>query len=164
MVSFYSSPLLSTILCEKDTPPLPVIPDQTEQISSETLTRLKVEWLKEVEDLAGDSKVSKKKDLPFLNNWSSSSGNIQSIDCLINDDTVIECLRSNMHEKDEVYLPFSFIQKYFDVTGTLDYSKDKPIFQFKQSYAKVRSKVVTTFIKSATGFSIWSVRLLPVTF
>ncbi|KAL7051549.1 hypothetical protein ACKWTF_004500 [Chironomus riparius] len=55
------------------------------------------------------------------------------IDCVINQEYSIGCRR----EGDEVYLPFSFIKKYFEVYGSLNTIDGITHFDWNHSYGKV---------------------------
>lgn len=55
------------------------------------------------------------------------------IDCVINQEYSIGCRR----EGDEVYLPFSFIKKYFEVYGSLSTIDGSTHFDWSHSYGKV---------------------------
>nr|KAG5710077.1 hypothetical protein BaRGS_030153 [Batillaria attramentaria] len=55
------------------------------------------------------------------------------VDCVINDEYPINCRR----EGSEVYLPFSFIQNYFEVYGKLETSDKYERLEFQHSNSKV---------------------------
>jgi heparosan-N-sulfate-glucuronate 5-epimerase len=55
------------------------------------------------------------------------------IDCVINQEYSIGCRK----EGDEVYLPFSFIKKYFEVYGSLNSIDGTTHFVWSHSYGKV---------------------------
>uniref|UniRef100_A0A3B1JQF2 heparosan-N-sulfate-glucuronate 5-epimerase n=1 Tax=Astyanax mexicanus TaxID=7994 RepID=A0A3B1JQF2_ASTMX len=57
----------------------------------------------------------------------------EQIDCLINEDVTIKGRR----EGDEVYLPFSWVEKYFDVYGRLVQYEGMERFEFSHSYSRV---------------------------
>ncbi|XP_052860948.1 D-glucuronyl C5-epimerase B [Anopheles cruzii] len=57
----------------------------------------------------------------------------EEIDCIINQEYAIGCRK----EGDEVYLPFSFLQKYFDVYGSLNVVDGSRRFDWTHSYGKV---------------------------
>ena len=57
----------------------------------------------------------------------------EEIDCLINDDVKIKGLR----EGSEVYLPFSWMEKYFEVYGKVVQYDGYDRFEFSHSYSKV---------------------------
>lgn len=57
----------------------------------------------------------------------------EQIDCLINEDVTIKGRR----EGDEVYLPFSWVEKYFDVYGRLVQFDGMDRFEFSHSYSRV---------------------------
>nr|XP_033775902.1 D-glucuronyl C5-epimerase isoform X3 [Geotrypetes seraphini] len=57
----------------------------------------------------------------------------EDIDCLINEDQTIKGRR----EGNEVYLPFSWIEKYFEVYGKIAQYDGYERFEFSQSYSKV---------------------------
>ena len=101
---------------------------EVQKPSKETIERLKQEWLAEQQrnsqQLLGDE--------PPNNNDLKS----QSIECLINDEATVQCLQSASNEND-VYMPFDFIQKYFDVSGKVSHYDGYNRFEFTQSYARV---------------------------
>lgn len=55
------------------------------------------------------------------------------IDCVINQEYSIGCRK----EGDEVYMPFSFIKKYFEVYGSLSSVDGMPHFDWNHSFGKV---------------------------
>uniref|UniRef100_A0A1B6CJP8 heparosan-N-sulfate-glucuronate 5-epimerase n=1 Tax=Clastoptera arizonana TaxID=38151 RepID=A0A1B6CJP8_9HEMI len=57
----------------------------------------------------------------------------EELDCNINGDYTISCRR----EGDEIYLPFSFLHKYFDVYGKLATYDGYERFEWSHSYSKV---------------------------
>lgn len=57
----------------------------------------------------------------------------QSIGCLINDEYSVSCRK----EGSEVYIPFSFLHKYFEVYGKVAYRDGKEVFDWQHSYSKV---------------------------
>ncbi|XP_035376617.1 D-glucuronyl C5-epimerase B isoform X2 [Electrophorus electricus] len=57
----------------------------------------------------------------------------EEIDCLINDDTTIKGRR----EGGEVYLPFSWVERYFEVYGKVAQYDGFDRFEFSHSYSKV---------------------------
>uniref|UniRef100_A0A3B1JJG0 heparosan-N-sulfate-glucuronate 5-epimerase n=1 Tax=Astyanax mexicanus TaxID=7994 RepID=A0A3B1JJG0_ASTMX len=57
----------------------------------------------------------------------------EEIDCLINDDVTIKGRR----ESGEVYLPFSWMEKYFEVYGKVVQYDGYDRFEFSHSYSKV---------------------------
>lgn len=60
----------------------------------------------------------------------------EEIDCLINDDHTIKGRR----EGNEVFLPFSWVEKYFDVYGKIAQYDGYDRFEFSHSYSKVYSQ------------------------
>lgn len=75
--------------------------------------------------------------LPKWNGKSNSGAHqtepTEEIDCFINQEYSISCRR----EGDEVYLPFSFLHKYFEVYGTLSSVDGVTRFDWAHSYGKV---------------------------
>lgn len=67
-----------------------------------------------------------KEDGRTANQWGD-------IDCQINGDFTIGCKRDG----EEIYIPFSFIHKYFEVTGKLATSEGTEKFEWSQCTAKV---------------------------
>ncbi|XP_023670947.1 D-glucuronyl C5-epimerase B isoform X2 [Paramormyrops kingsleyae] len=57
----------------------------------------------------------------------------EEIDCLINDDVTIKGRR----EANDVYLPFSWLEKYFEVYGKVVQYDGYDRFEFSHSYSKV---------------------------
>lgn len=57
----------------------------------------------------------------------------EQIDCLINEDVIIKGRR----EGGEVYLPFSWVERYFDVYGRLVQYDGTERFEFSHSYSRV---------------------------
>uniref|UniRef100_A0A147BGL5 heparosan-N-sulfate-glucuronate 5-epimerase n=1 Tax=Ixodes ricinus TaxID=34613 RepID=A0A147BGL5_IXORI len=57
----------------------------------------------------------------------------QDIPCIINDEYSVSCRR----EASEVYVPFSFLRKYFEVYGKLAYRDGKEVLDWQHSYSKV---------------------------
>lgn len=57
----------------------------------------------------------------------------EQIDCLINEEVTIKGRR----EGSEVYLPFSWVEKYFDVYGRLVQYEGMERFEFSHSYSRV---------------------------
>ncbi|XP_012690193.1 D-glucuronyl C5-epimerase B [Clupea harengus] len=57
----------------------------------------------------------------------------EEIDCLVNDDTTIKGRR----EGSDVYLPFSWMEKYFEVYGKVVQYDGYDRFEFSHSYSKV---------------------------
>ena len=57
----------------------------------------------------------------------------EEIDCLINDESIIKGRR----EGGEVYLPFSWMEKYFEVYGKVVQYDGYDRFEFQHSYSKV---------------------------
>lgn len=57
----------------------------------------------------------------------------EEIDCVINEDQTIRCRR----EGSEVYMPFSWMEKYFEVYGKVAQYDGFERFEFSHSYSKV---------------------------
>ncbi|BES96491.1 D-glucuronyl C5-epimerase C-terminus [Nesidiocoris tenuis] len=66
-------------------------------------------------------------------NSGNENGAFEEIDCHINGDYSIPCRK----EGDEVYLPFSFIHKYFEVYGKMAVYDGYMRFEWSHSYSKV---------------------------
>lgn len=61
------------------------------------------------------------------------------IDCVINDEYPISCLKG---ENEEVYIPFSFLKKYFEINGKLIPNEvGTESFAWQHSYSKGRSEL-----------------------
>ncbi|CAI9595865.1 unnamed protein product [Staurois parvus] len=57
----------------------------------------------------------------------------EEIDCVINEDQTIRCRR----EGSEVYMPFSWMEKYFEIYGKIAQYDGFERFEFSHSYSKV---------------------------
>ncbi|CAG4906601.1 unnamed protein product [Colias eurytheme] len=57
----------------------------------------------------------------------------EDIDCVINGEYSVGCRRDH----DEVYLPFSFIRKYFEVYGKISATDGVEKFEWSHSYSKI---------------------------
>ncbi|CAK1582341.1 unnamed protein product [Parnassius mnemosyne] len=68
-----------------------------------------------------------------LSNGLSDRGGGGEIECLINGEYSVACRR----DRDQVYLPFSFIQKYFEVYGKITSTDGVDRFEWSHSYSKV---------------------------
>ena len=101
-------------------------------ISKDYIEKLKGEWLAEQQrgsqQLIGDE--------PPNNNFK-----VQALECLINDERTIQCLQS-LSDENDVYMPFSFIGKYFDVSGKIKHYDGYNRFEFSQSYSKVSNPFI----------------------
>lgn len=70
---------------------------------------------------------------------------VHQIDCVINDEYPISCLKG---EKEEVYVPFSFLKKYFEISGKLTSNGltskglGSETFSWQHSYSKGSSSAV----------------------
>lgn len=98
-------------------------------LSEEALNKLKRQWLAEYME-----EVNKVADEPPNNNVKLQS--YSNLECLINDDYSIQCLQDN-DDNNKIYMPFDFIEKYFEITGKLKYYDGYNRFEFSQSYSKV---------------------------
>lgn len=80
-----------------------------------------------------------KNERLVLKKLKSNSKMYKEIDCIINEDYNVNCLKSISNQN--VYLPFDFIKSYFDVYGKLDKnkydSKERELFHFQHSYSKI---------------------------
>ena len=124
VVVYYQNSVIS-VLCDES-----VYSYSDSKISEEEIEKLKKKWLAEHE---GDGR-NVIGDAPPDSNLKPES--ISSVECLINDDYTVQCLQSNDEPK-TVYMPFSFIEKYFDVTGKVKHYDGYHRFEFSQSYTKV---------------------------
>ncbi|KAI5711010.1 hypothetical protein M8J76_012821 [Diaphorina citri] len=75
------------------------------------------------------------ENLPVLkkSEQGSNSNEVKDIDCHINGDYTVGCKR----EGEEVYVPFSFIHKYFEVSGKLVNSQEAETFEWAHCNARV---------------------------
>ncbi|GAB0091759.1 D-glucuronyl C5-epimerase [Sergentomyia squamirostris] len=84
----------------------------------------------------GDSTLGRSL-VPKWDRRSSAGGQqpepTEEIDCFINQEYTISCRK----EGDEVYLPFSFLHKYFEVYGSLSTVDGTTRFDWAHSYGKV---------------------------
>lgn len=81
---------------------------------------------------------SENNDLNKLNsgNALNSQKKFQSIECMINDEYAVHCIKAL--SEDLVYIPFTFIKKYFEINGKLiKKTKGKEVFEWQHSYSKV---------------------------
>ena len=106
---------------------------QNNKLSEETIEKLKRQW--QAEQLQS---VDKFADEPPNSN--SKLHSVSNVECLINDDYPIQCLQDN-DDHDKIFLPFDFIEKYFEVTGKLKHYDGYNRFEFSQSYSKARNLV-----------------------
>lgn len=84
------------------------------------------------------SKSIKYKEEEFYNNVHDKAGlpkipSYEQIDCNINGEYIIQCRTDG----DEVYLPFQFIERYFEVYGKLTNDAGLKRFDWSHSYATV---------------------------
>ncbi|XP_018320352.1 D-glucuronyl C5-epimerase B [Agrilus planipennis] len=84
---------------------------------------------------AGVKEVNKNQRYPIYNEINDENSVIpEEIDCNINNgDYTITCLK----EGEEVYVPFSFIHKYFEIYGKLNTFDGLVRFEWTHSYGKV---------------------------
>ena len=69
---------------------------------------------------------------------------VHQIDCVINDEYPISCLKG---EKEEVYVPFSFLKKYFEITGKLRLNGlGSETFSWQHSYSKGLSSRISILL------------------
>jgi len=72
----------------------------------------------------------------YVNREEKQNANLQSyeeIDCSINGLYKVHCRRENS----DVFVPFSFLEKYFEVYGKLATWKGQPLFEWSHSYSKI---------------------------
>lgn len=69
----------------------------------------------------------------LANEMDIPQSNIKNIECEINKEYSVQCLKDN----NEVYMPFSFIQKYFEVYGEFQNIDGFEKFEFSHSYSEV---------------------------
>uniref|UniRef100_A0A2R5LJV9 heparosan-N-sulfate-glucuronate 5-epimerase n=1 Tax=Ornithodoros turicata TaxID=34597 RepID=A0A2R5LJV9_9ACAR len=72
----------------------------------------------------------------------------EEITCVINNEYSLSCRK----EGSEVYVPFSFLQRYFEVYGKIAYREGQQVFDWQHSYSKV---VVPTARYHPTGSFLW---------
>ncbi|XP_002131978.2 D-glucuronyl C5-epimerase [Ciona intestinalis] len=97
-----------------------------ESLSKDKLNELKQQWLNEL-------KTSQILSVPDEPPQTDSQVPVSAIQCLINDEKMVQCLKSS---KSEIYMPFDFIQNYFDVYGKMKHYDGYDRFEFQQSNAK----------------------------
>lgn len=61
------------------------------------------------------------------------SSSFEDIDCIINSEYSVGCKKKN----DEIYMPFSFVKKYFEVYGSLNSFDGTNRFEFSHSFGKI---------------------------
>ena len=72
----------------------------------------------------------------FVELETSLSKKIKNIACNINGDYKINCLK--VYSNKEVYIPFSFIRKYFEINGKLvDTKNQEEYFEWSHSYSRI---------------------------
>lgn len=69
----------------------------------------------------------------FKENLNKNALKYKEIECVVNGEESFKCRR----EAKEVYMPFSFIQKYFEVYGSIESYDGYERFEFQHSYSKV---------------------------
>ncbi|XP_037949871.1 D-glucuronyl C5-epimerase B [Teleopsis dalmanni] len=75
-------------------------------------------WDRRLYEVIGDSSIGNEltdNDITENTKISGALSTLQSIDCDINQEYTITCMRDEKFN--EIYVPFSFIHKYFDITG-----------------------------------------------
>uniref|UniRef100_H2XK55 heparosan-N-sulfate-glucuronate 5-epimerase n=1 Tax=Ciona intestinalis TaxID=7719 RepID=H2XK55_CIOIN len=98
-------------------------------LSKDQLNQLKQQWLNELKK----SQALSGPDEPPRNDLKPS---VSAIECLINDEETVQCLKSS-DSNAQIYMPFDFIQNYFDVYGKMKHYDGYDRFEFQQSNAKV---------------------------
>lgn len=68
-----------------------------------------------------------------VNEMEMPVSSVQDIECQINKEYSVQCRRDGT----EVYLPFSFIEKYFEVYGHIEVDGDTEMFEFSHSYSTI---------------------------
>lgn len=81
----------------------------------------------------GDSIKDWPRRPPYYTSDKGSEQGIEEIDCIINGDHTIGCHK----EGDEVYIPFSFIHKYFEIYGKLATTDGIERFEWAHSVGKI---------------------------
>ncbi|KAL4706324.1 hypothetical protein ACJJTC_004933 [Scirpophaga incertulas] len=69
----------------------------------------------------------------IANSLSERTATNDEIDCLINGEYTVACRR----EKNEVYVPFSFLHKYFEIYGKITNVNGNERFEWSHSYSKI---------------------------
>ncbi|WAR14505.1 GLCE-like protein [Mya arenaria] len=72
-------------------------------------------------------------DVPAEMEMAGGGSSMHEITCEINHEYSVQCRR----EENEVYMPFSFIKKYFEVYGEIQVSEGDEKFEFSHSYSEV---------------------------
>ncbi|CAK8692518.1 unnamed protein product [Clavelina lepadiformis] len=108
-------------------------------IPPEVQEQLKKQWLSE------QNQLNPQKVLPDEPpNQDANPPPVAPLECLINDDYPVQCLKTT--DKDEiVYMPFSFIEKYFEVYGAMKHYDGYDRFEFSHSYGKVINELPTPY-------------------
>ena len=107
-----------------------LIEDKTETLSNDLIVASPVKQptvidSKNVDPLAESRSISKPK-------------RIRSITCKINGEYKINCLKLMSGKETSVYIPFSFIHKYFEIGGKIVNQKSQDeYFEWNHSYSKI---------------------------
>ena len=107
-----------------------IIQNKTETLSNDLIVASPVEQLS----------VANSKDVyPFTEFKSvSKSRRIRNITCKINGEYKINCLKLINSKETSVYIPFSFIHKYFEIGGKIVNPKSRDeYFEWNHSYSKI---------------------------
>nr|CAB3249271.1 D-glucuronyl C5-epimerase [Phallusia mammillata] len=122
----YDASCVTTVLTERENAGIP----------EKELKALKQAWLLEHQKKnanAGHESHDHMVDEP-------PNGNAQQvvspIECLINDNYTVQCLKSS-NSDEMVYMPFEFLEKYFEVYGKMKHYDGYDRFEFLQSNVKV---------------------------
>lgn len=98
-------------------------------VSAEELEELKKNWIAE---------YLEKNEKPSVVDEPPNDGGqklVQPIECYINNDYPVSCMKE-MEGDETVYMPFSFLQKYFEVYGKMKHYDGYDRFEFLTSFAK----------------------------
>lgn len=109
-------------------------------IAPEVLAQLKKRWVLEYEEerkVNENGKLINRDDVKGEGLQQAISAQFDPIDCIINDDYTVNCIREKDGDTESVFMPWTFIEKYFEVYGKLKHFDGYDRFEFLQSYAKV---------------------------
>lgn len=107
-------------------------------IAPEILAQLKKRWFMEYEEErklnengkfvnGDDGQVNGLGEQPL-------PSRLEPIDCIINEQSTVHCLKDG---EENIYMPWSFLEKYFEIYGQMKHEDGYDRFEFSQSYAKV---------------------------
>jgi len=103
-------------------------------ISQKEVNNFKKVWMVEQQSKMFDIAKSSEKALDLRQHKKHMWNSANPLDCLVNEKNVIQCL---VMDHEQVYMPFRFISKYFEVHGEKKIYNGYERLQFSQSRFKV---------------------------